>query len=619
MNVITFLQQLQWREPLWLLLALQPLLLWLLRAILQNRRLGAYADAALQPWVVQQARQTWRTRLLSRNSAYVIAWLLFAIATAGPRLPLYTPQADNRNNMNIMVVMDVSRSMLASDIRPNRLRRAELELHELLKHAAGQRVGLIVFAARPHLFVPLTWDFTALHYYLRSLDKLVLPTRGSQLTDALTLASDQLVAKPQPGAIVLFTDGDLSETDKAQRQDLQHVADNLRQKKLPLYIIGIGSSEGAPIPLQQGGWLSDEDKPVISRMDEALLLQLAVTTHGRYSPARDDDSDWRRLYDNGVLQRLPEQPADDERLWQELYPWALSPALLLFFAAVMPFRLKRDTAAGIKATALVSLALLMSLFAANKANAENADLQDQAFRAYQQQRYDDAAKDYAQLKGYQGRFGEGAAFYRMDDYLEAQRQFSNAVLQADNDRQRADALFNLGNSYFKQGDYKSAARSFADVLRYQDNYPAARKNLSISRALYQQVVAEIARQESASRAGRGPRTTRPPDSLSLNESLSASINETQEDKPPVIPDLPDIDPQALQDLIDQGIEHIKIAARGKGQNATPQQQQSLARARLFMLQLEDQSAILWQSLFEREEGFAAPQSQPNVIPGVKPW
>ncbi|MGD8940022.1 MAG: VWA domain-containing protein, partial [Gammaproteobacteria bacterium] len=194
-------QQIHWREPLWLLLALQPLLIWILYKLWQDRQLTAYVDRALQPWVVVHEQRAWHKRLISRNNAYILAWSLFAVAAAGPRLPLYEPQVNADKGMNIMVVLDTSRSMTASDTLPNRLRRAELELHEMLSRAQGQRVGVIVYAARAHVFVPLTWDFAALRYYLQSLDKLILPTRGSQLVDALALAKDTLMAAPQYPAI----------------------------------------------------------------------------------------------------------------------------------------------------------------------------------------------------------------------------------------------------------------------------------------------------------------------------------------------------------------------------------------------------------------------------------
>ncbi|KPJ91210.1 MAG: hypothetical protein AMJ53_12095 [Gammaproteobacteria bacterium SG8_11] len=618
--MMAFLQQLYWREPLWLLLTLQPLLYWLIHKIWQSRQLTAYADQALQPWVVVRDSQSWRARLFSRNTAYVLAWVLFALAAAGPRLPMYTPQLNVIKGMNIMVVMDVSRSMTVNDTLPSRMRRAEIELHELLGLARGQRVGVIVFAARPHVFVPLTWDFAALRYYLQSLDKLVLPTRGSQLTEALALAKDALTSAPQysnvPSAVVLISDGDNSESDYRQgnvetQAQLAQLMQQFKRMDLPVYVLGVGSTEGGSIPLEDGSWLSYESQPVISRMDESLLQQIAHTTAGKYSRATEDDSDWRRLYDQGMLRKLS-RDEENERLWQELYPWLLCPAIVLFFLATMPFRLRNS--AGV-----VMSAMIVGLVTQNMSYAAESSAEQQAYQAYQQQQYDVAAKHYANVPGYAGRFGQGAAYYRLGEFQAAKRQFSDAVLQADDDLQRANALFDLGNSYFQQGDYQAAARTYADVLRYQQSHSAAKHNLTISSTLQQQVTLVLMEQDNATMAGRGPRSARPARELNLSDDSSLTIDDSEEDQPPIIPQLPEQEQQAWQELIRKGLEFVQVAASGESSEEMQQRRQDLAKARLFMLQLQDQPATLWQRMFELEEGFMAPQRKPNEIPGIQPW
>jgi Ca-activated chloride channel family protein len=621
-----FIQQLHWREPLWLLLALQPLFVWLVVRLLQGGQLSTYAQRDLQPWVVVHDANSWSRRLLSRNSAYVLAWLLFALAAAGPRLPLFTPHVNPDKGMNILVIMDVSRSMTVNDVMPNRMRRAELELHELLARAQGQRVGVIVYAARPHVFVPLTWDFGALRYYLQSLDKLVLPTRGSNLTEALKLARDTLIAAPQfptlPAAIVLISDGDSSTPFDVSKAQLDTMAQELKQQELPVYVLGVGSTEGSSIPLEDGGWLSYENRPVISRMQESVLRQLAIATGGRYSRATEDDSDWRHLYDAGMLTRLT-QVEESDRVWLELYPWVLCPAIVLFFIAIMPLRLRKSVISkAVSFTAAAGL-VLAGLLTQNVSRAAELSvgpsLEKKAYQAYQQEDFESAGQLYATVPGVSGRLGQGAAYYRLGDYPAAMRRFSDAVLQAENDQQRADALFNLGNSYFQQGDYQTAARTFADVLRYQKNHPAARHNLAISQSLYQQVTQVLVEQDDATLAGRGPRNARPVEDINLSDEASLAIDESEEDQTTIIPQLPEDEQEEWQELIRKGLEFVQVAASGDTREGLQQRQQDLAKARLFMLQIEDQPATLWQRMFEQEEGFIAPQSEPNEIPGVQPW
>lgn len=634
-----FLQQLHWREPLWLLLALQPLFIWLMVRLLQERKLSAYAQRDLQPWVVVQDSNSWPRRLLSRNSAYVLAWLLFALAAAGPRLPLFTPQVNPDKGMNIVVVMDVSRSMTVNDVIPNRMRRAQLELYELLARAQGQRVGVIVYAARPHLFVPLTWDFAALRYYLQSLDKLVLPTRGSDLTDALKLAQATLTAAPQfsvlPSVIVLLSDGDTSTSPKFTQEQLDNTVRDLNQQGLPVYVLGVGSTEGSSIQLPDGGWLNYENRPVITRMQESRLRKLALATGGRYSRATEDDSDWRHLYDAGMLGKLARQDESD-RVWLELYPWALCPAIVLFFIASMPLRLRKsDKKVNVAGVTVVAGLFVTGLFTHDVSQAAEPSLEPtlelsselsielsierRAYSAYQQEAYDHAGQLYSTVPGYSGRLGEGATYYRLGDYPAAVRRFSDAVLQADNDQQRANALFNLGNSYFQQGDYQTAARTFADVLRYQQNHTAARHNLAVSQTLHQQVTQELIEQDNATMAGRGPRNARPTREINLSDEASLAIDESEEDQPTIIPQLPESNQEQWEELIRKGLEYVQVAASGGSSEGSLQRRQALAKARLFMLQIEEQPATLWQRMFAQEEGFIAPQQEPNEIPGVPPW
>ena len=192
---------LDWRQPLWLLLSIQPLVLWFILQWLQKHSQELFADSHLLPWIQVHENKTLRQRLLSRNLAYSLAWVLFAISLAGPRLPDPQQKRHNEIALDIMIVVDVSRSMHATDISPTRLRRAVIESYEFLSFAkkakVGVRVGIVVYAARPHLFVPLTTDFNALKYYLEDLDSLQLPTQGSQSSSALSFAIKELKAQKQ--------------------------------------------------------------------------------------------------------------------------------------------------------------------------------------------------------------------------------------------------------------------------------------------------------------------------------------------------------------------------------------------------------------------------------------
>jgi Ca-activated chloride channel family protein len=118
---------------------------------------------------------------------------LFSVSAAGPRIADKPMNAQNEIVLDVMLVVDLSQSMRATDIKPSRMRRATLEVYEFLSLAKNTRVGITVYAGRPHLFVPLTDDFSALKFYLKSLDSLQLPTLGGDASAALAFAQKELL------------------------------------------------------------------------------------------------------------------------------------------------------------------------------------------------------------------------------------------------------------------------------------------------------------------------------------------------------------------------------------------------------------------------------------------
>jgi Ca-activated chloride channel family protein len=517
------LQQLYWREPLWLLLALQPLALVLLRSLWRQQRLSRYADTPLQPWVI--TRQPLGKQLAPRNLAYLLAWLLFAVAMAGPRLPLEIPGQQLAAGGDVMIVLDLSRSMHVQDTLPTRLKRARLELHELLQRAQRDRIGMIVYAARPHVYVPLTNDHSALRTYLENLDTLALPTEGSLPIPALQRAQQELANTRQAANIVWITDGDLSGIDSPA---LQQVVTNLRQHNVTLSILGVGSVEGEAIPLEDGSWLTQDARPVISRMQETRLRHLAEMGGGQYSPVQDDDRDWQTLYDTGIARQASRDAtveATQQVIWQELYPLALLPAMLLWLLSAYPFRLRLSRFT--RPAAVTASVLVLSFISIKPAGADNAE--QQAYRAWQQANYKNAVDLYEALPGYAGRIGEGASRYRQADYPGAIRQFSQAMLLAESDPERSRALYNLANSYFMTGDYDQAINVYQDVLRYDADHRQARTNLAFSQALKKTIEQRLGRSGRSKRMGRGPRSARAEQEIDLNEIGSVSIDESEDD------------------------------------------------------------------------------------------
>ncbi len=458
--MIDMLLSLHWREPLWLGLALMPLLFvwWRWR---RRARLLRYADAALLPWASSRPSAGPTSSL--RGWAHGLAWLLLALAAAGPRTPLELREGQStpRHLLTVMVALDVSASMRATDIGPDRLTRARLELLDWLPRLQGERVGLIVYAGEAGVLLPPTDDTALLQRAIEQADPRLIDAQGSNLGAALDLARTQLQAAPgKARAVLLVTDAESGSADAAAEKAVQA----LSKAELPLFILGVSSEAGAPIPLPEGGFAEQEGVQVQSRMAVVPYRQWAQTSGGRFVEVSDGDADWTALHDSG-LANLPGDSVSPEATaaWNERYAWFLAPALALFMAVFLPRRV----------VAIVALVVWVGALSPGPAWASEAS----AWQAWQQKQYGSAQTLYMHVGGYAGQMGAGASAWRLADYSIAAQHFGAALLLAANDSQRADALYNLGNAHYGQGQYAIAVEVYEAVLRMRSKDAKAQANL----------------------------------------------------------------------------------------------------------------------------------------------
>ena len=476
--MMDFVLQLHWREPFWLGLAAVPLLFGWWRG--QRRaRLLRYADADLLPWAASASSARAGHRV--RTGFHALAWLLLALAAAGPRQPIDVREGEvvPRHLLTLAVVVDLSASMRATDLAaqgdaaflradaaekssaPDRLSRARIELLDLLPRLHGERLALIVYAGEAGVLLPPTDDTALVERALDQLDPRLIEAQGSNLAAALDLARAQLEAAPgQSKAVLLVSDAETDSVDEAAHAAVAA----LRQARLPLFVLGVSSADGAPVPLPDGGMAARDGVPLLSRMDSATYRQWADASGGRFAAVSDGDADWAQLYDGGIA-RLPGDPVapGDAPAWREHYPWLLAPALALLMTVSLPRR----------AVAGVALLLLGVTLAPLSARADEAA----AWQAWQQKQYAVAQARYAQIGGYAGQMGAGAAAWRQADYAAAVRHFGAALLQAGDEGARTDALYNLGNAHYGNGNPQAAAEAFETVLRLRPGDPRARANL----------------------------------------------------------------------------------------------------------------------------------------------
>jgi Ca-activated chloride channel family protein len=250
-------------------------------------------------------------------------------AAAGPRWGLESVEQQSAS-ADLVLALDVSKSMLAQDIAPNRLERERVLARRVLRELAGDRIGLVAFAGRAYVLAPMTVDHGALQLYLDALDPEIVSQGGSSLAAAVRQATDLARGREDAGlgAVLLVTDGEALEDEEAVREAAERAA----RVGITIHTVGVGTRDGSPVPASEGepeGYKRGPDgEIVISRLGEPLLREIASITGGRYErlgQAGATDAILR------TLRGLERTEADSQRRVREKerYGWFVLLALLL--------------------------------------------------------------------------------------------------------------------------------------------------------------------------------------------------------------------------------------------------------------------------------------------------
>ncbi len=320
----------QWDHPQLLhLLWLAPLLALLIGRLRRRawRRLRAFADDITRRAVLPDLsirRRKWRDGLWLAGITLVL--VTFARPQWGYRL-----QEVERRGIDLMVVLDTSRSMLAQDFKPNRLQKAKWGIEDLVKRLQGDRIGLVAFAGSSFLQCPLTLDYAAFLLTLEDVHTGLIPRGGTALEQALRTALDKFDSGSNADkAILLITDGEDHEGDPLS------VVEECNERGIRIFSIGVGTPKGDLIPVEdeQGGtrFLKNRRGEVVkSALEEEPLERLAVMTDGLYVRAAGGDIGVDQILRRGLS--TLKQGAQEERMvkqYHERFMWFLWPALALF-------------------------------------------------------------------------------------------------------------------------------------------------------------------------------------------------------------------------------------------------------------------------------------------------
>ncbi|WP_279253120.1 vWA domain-containing protein [Candidatus Seongchinamella marina] len=392
--------------------------------------------------------------------ALLLIWALAALGAAGPSFKKI-PQPVHQKQDALVLVLDLSYSMMAADLAPSRNDRARQKLLDLLSQRKEGQTGLIAYAGDAHIVTPLTDDNPTIANLLPALNPGMMPLAGSEPAAALSQAVELMYsAGVQRGRIMLVTDG-------ITEQDREEISELLQGSGMGLVIMGIGTATGAPLPLPKGGFLKDDSGTIVMpALEEDLLRRLARDTAGRYMRLQIDDSDLDYLLADDLL-AIPEQTMVLDRAADA---WEDQGHLLILLLLPVVLSLFRKG----------WIVCLLPLMFAPLPQTAHADVWDDLWLTPDQQgqRALQQGNNEAAANLFEDNNWAGTAAYQSGDYERATQSFT--------DKDSADTLYNLGNALAKAGQIDQAIETYQESLKIKPEQQDAIENLALLEKLQQE-------------------------------------------------------------------------------------------------------------------------------------
>ncbi len=305
-----------------------PLLLLLFWYLVRNRRklLGKFAQKDVQKMLLPN--YSWIKSFL-KFGIMIIVFILLVVAASNPQVGTRMEEV-KQTGIDVYILLDVSLSMKAEDIKPNRLDRAKFQISNLIQKLRGDRLGLIIFAGQAYVQFPLTSDYSAANLFLNAVDVNSVPQPGTAIASAINLAVKSFDYKTSTQkAIIVITYGEDHQGDV-----MQAVKDAVA-KDIKIYTIGLGSTDGVPIPIydkngQQIGFKKDRDgNVVLTKLDASILQEIASAGNGQYFHGSNYEDQLNDIYND--LSKLEKTEFGVKKVtdYEDRFYYFLIPALIL--------------------------------------------------------------------------------------------------------------------------------------------------------------------------------------------------------------------------------------------------------------------------------------------------
>jgi Ca-activated chloride channel family protein len=308
---------------LWLIPIIILLLFWLNKR--RKNLLSEFAELNLHNSIIPDYSNA-KTKI--KSAIVILAIALLILAAANPQVGTKLQEV-KQTGIDVFICLDVSLSMSAEDIKPNRLEKAKYQISNLIQKLKGDRIGLIIFAGQAYIQFPLTTDYPAANLFLNAVDFNSVPQQGTAIAAAINMAVQSFDTASTQKAIVIITDGEDHEGD------IESAVENAVDKGIKIYTIGLGSPDGAPIPVYdergnlRGFKTDNQGNTVLTKLNEQILKEIANNGDGAYYRGNNYEDYLDKIYSD--LSQLEKSEYGTKKVtdYESRYYYLLIPALLL--------------------------------------------------------------------------------------------------------------------------------------------------------------------------------------------------------------------------------------------------------------------------------------------------
>lgn len=430
------------------------------------------------------------SRFLLKFILFITAFAIGVIALANPRMPVGTANV-SRSGIDVMIALDVSKSMLAQDIKPDRLERAKQILSRLIDKLQDDRIGIVVFAGRAYLQMPLTTDHAAAKMYLSTATPNVVPTQGTVIGDALKMSFAAFNTKEKKyKSIILISDGEDHDENAVT------LSKALASEGVMINTIGIGSHEGAMIVDAETNEVKRDmaGNPVVTKLNEVELKSIAENGNGIYQLYTNTDDVVNKL--DQQIKSMGQKPVtENSRVnFQNFFPWLLAAILILLVAEFLISEIKsvKNKQANAVKNKLnrtsISLIFFLSPFATSFAQNDDV-LIKKGNEAYNKKLYGVARDEYKKVAekspvNQKAQYNLGNALYRTEKPEDAVLAYDAAIQNSRLPVEKSAAYYNKGVVLQNNKKLPECIDAYKNSLRLNPADEDARLNLQ--KALQQQ-------------------------------------------------------------------------------------------------------------------------------------